>query len=252
MFKECFCGVSKGDMNVYDVQLPCRADHSLCCQAPVDAQVVVDMNLDLTFVGYGQPLDPCGAELVSCPSEDGGEPGVGHLGCEGLFLPQYGVWVTSRHDRYILQVRSFGCFVQDAWFVERHEGDERLNDFVVCALVVPAGPLAGRNSSHCPRRSSRLIAVAPRGYLVPPAIPVARHLSRRCLSALCWWACGAVPGTLETACRPRVRSSVFLLSRPTPGALAMRSSAAGLHVGLAWPVYSLSCPGTIQTDLVVL
>ena len=97
----------------------------------------MDTNLDLTFVGYGHPLDPCGAVLVSCPSEDGGEAEVGHLGFEGLFLPKHGVWVTSCQDRYVLQVRSFGCVVQDAWLVEGHEGDERIDDIVG---VRPGGP----------------------------------------------------------------------------------------------------------------
>ena len=63
---------SKGDMNVDDLQLPCRADQFVCCQAAFYAQVVVDIYLDLTFVGYGHPLDPCGAVLVLCPGEDGG------------------------------------------------------------------------------------------------------------------------------------------------------------------------------------
>ena len=72
MFEECLCGVCKGDMNVDDVQLPRRADQFVYCQAAFYIQVVVDMYLDLTFVGYGHPLDPCGAVLVSCPGEDGG------------------------------------------------------------------------------------------------------------------------------------------------------------------------------------
>ena len=55
----------------------------------------------------------------------------------GLFLPQHGVWVAPRHDRYVLQVWSFGCVVQGAWFVERHETDERNDDFVG---VRPGGP----------------------------------------------------------------------------------------------------------------
>ena len=139
MFEESLCGVSKEDMNVYDVQLPRRADQFVCRQAADYAQVVVEMNLDLTFVGYGHPLDLCGVVLVSCPSEDGGEAGVGHLGFEGLFLPQHGVWVASGHDRYVLQVRSLGCVVQDAWFVEGHEGDERIDDFG----VRPGGPWGG-------------------------------------------------------------------------------------------------------------
>ena len=95
------------------------------------------MNQEVTFVGYGHPLDPCGAVLVSCPSEGGGEAGPGHLGFEGLFLLQHGVWVTSRHDRYVLQVQRFGCIVQDTWFLEGHEGDERIDDFVG---VRPGGP----------------------------------------------------------------------------------------------------------------
>ena len=127
-------------MNVCDVQQPRRADQFVYCQAAVYAQVVVDMNFDLTFVGYGHPLDPCGAVLVSYPSEDGGEAGVGHLGFGGLFLPQHGVPVTSRHDRHVLQVRSFGCVVQGAWFVEGHEGDERIDGFVG---VRPGGPFGG-------------------------------------------------------------------------------------------------------------
>ena len=72
MFEECVCGISKGDMNVYDVQLPGRADQFVCCQAAVYAEVVVDMKLDLRFVGYGHPPDPCGAVLVSCLSEESG------------------------------------------------------------------------------------------------------------------------------------------------------------------------------------
>ena len=137
MFEERLCGVSKGDMNVDDLQLPRRADRFVCCQAAFYAQVVVDMNLDLTFVGYGHPLNLGGAVLVSCPGKDGGEAGVGRLGFEGLFRPQHGVWVTPRHDKYVLQVRSFGCVVQGAWFVEGHEGDERIDDFVG---VRPGGP----------------------------------------------------------------------------------------------------------------
>ena len=137
MLEECLCGVSKGDLNVYDVRLPRRADQFVCCQAAVYAPVVVDMNVDLTSVGYGHPLDPCGAVLVPCPSEGGDEAGVGHLGFEGLFLQQHGVWVTSRHDRYVLQVQSFGCAVEDAWFIEGHESDEYIDDFVG---VRPGGP----------------------------------------------------------------------------------------------------------------
>ena len=137
VFEECLCGVSKGDMNADDVQLPRRADQFVRCQAAFYAQVVVDMNLGLTFVGYGHPLDPCIAVLVSCPGEDGGEAGVGHFGFEGLFLPQHGVWVTPRHDRYVLQVCSFDCVVQGACFVEGHEGDERIDDVVG---VCPGGP----------------------------------------------------------------------------------------------------------------
>ena len=72
MFKKYLCGFSKEDMNVDDIQLPRWADQFLRCQAAFYAQVVVDMYLDLTFVGYGHPLDPCGAVLVSCPGEDGG------------------------------------------------------------------------------------------------------------------------------------------------------------------------------------
>ena len=48
--------------------------------------MVLDVYLDLTFVGYGQSLDPRGAVLVSHPGEDGVEAGVGCLGFEGLFL----------------------------------------------------------------------------------------------------------------------------------------------------------------------
>ena len=129
--------VSKGDTNVDDFQLLRRADKFVCCQAAFYAQVVMDMNLDLTFVGYGNPSDPCGAVLVSYPGEDGGEARVGHLGFQGLFLPQHGVLVTPRHDRYVLQVRSFGCIVLGAWFVEGHEGDERIDDVVG---VRPDGP----------------------------------------------------------------------------------------------------------------
>ena len=66
MFEECLCGVFKGDMYVDDIQLPRWADQFICCQAAFHTQVVVDVYLDLTFVGYGHSLDPCGAVLVSC------------------------------------------------------------------------------------------------------------------------------------------------------------------------------------------
>ena len=62
---------------------------------------------------------------------------MGQLSFERLFLPQYGIGVTYRHDRYVLQFWSFGWVVQDAWFVEGHEGDERIDDFVG---VRPGGP----------------------------------------------------------------------------------------------------------------
>ena len=72
MFGECLRGVSKGDMYVDDIQLPRWADQFICRQAAFHAQVVVDVYLDLTFVGYGYSRDPRGAVLVSCPGEDGG------------------------------------------------------------------------------------------------------------------------------------------------------------------------------------
>ena len=72
MFEECLFGLCKGDMNVDDGQPPRWADQFVSCQAALYAQVVVDMYLDLTFVGYGHLLDPCGVLLVSCPGEDGG------------------------------------------------------------------------------------------------------------------------------------------------------------------------------------
>ena len=71
MFEECLRGVSKGNMYVDDIQLPLWADQFTCNQAALYAQVVVDVYLDLTFVGYGHSLDPCVAVLVSCPGEDG-------------------------------------------------------------------------------------------------------------------------------------------------------------------------------------
>ena len=78
----------------------------------------------------------------------------------------------------------------------------------VRALVAPWGSLAGRGSSHCPRRSLRLIAVATLVPLVcpaPPAMPAVRHLSRRCPAVPGSRVCGAAPGTPGTACGPRVR-----------------------------------------------
>ena len=62
---------------------------------------------------------------------------MGHLGIWGRFLPQHGVWVTHRHDRYVLQVWGFGCVVKGRWFVPGHQGDERIDDFVD---VRPGGP----------------------------------------------------------------------------------------------------------------
>ena len=47
---------AKGNMDIDDVQLPRRANQFVCCQAAFYTQVVVDMYLDLTFVGYGHPL----------------------------------------------------------------------------------------------------------------------------------------------------------------------------------------------------
>ena len=130
MFEECLCGVPKGDMCGDDIQLPCWADQFSCCQATFYAQVVVDMYLDRTSLGYGHSLDPCGAVFVSCPGEDGGWAGVGCLGFEGLFQPHHIVWVAPRHDRHVLQVCSFDCIVQGAWLDEGHDSDERHSDFV--------------------------------------------------------------------------------------------------------------------------
>ena len=94
MFEECLRGVSKEDMYVDDIQLPCWADQFICRQAVLYAQVVVDVYLDLTFVGYSYSLDPRGAVVLSRPGEDGGSARVGCLGSEGLFLPHRGVRVT--------------------------------------------------------------------------------------------------------------------------------------------------------------
>ena len=59
------------------------------------------------------------------------------MGFEGLFLPQHGVWVAPRHDRHVLQVWNFGRVAQGAWFVEGHESDERVGDFVGVRLGGP-------------------------------------------------------------------------------------------------------------------
>ena len=137
MFEECLCGVSKGDMYVDDIQLPPLVDQFICCQAAFYAQVVVDVYLDVIFVGYGQSIDPCGALLVPCRGEDGGSTGVGCLGFEGLFLPPHGFWVAPRHDWHVLQVWSFGSFVQGAWLVEGHESDNGIGYFVGVRLGAP-------------------------------------------------------------------------------------------------------------------
>ena len=145
MLEECLCGVPKGDMYGDDIRLPRWADQFICSQAALYAQVVVDMYLDLTFVVYGHFLDPCGAVLVSCPGTDRGQAGLGCSGFEGLFLPQHGVWVAPRCDRHVLQVWSFGCVLQGVWFVEGHESDECIGDFVGVRPGGPGGaPLRGR------------------------------------------------------------------------------------------------------------
>ena len=72
MFEERLRGVSKGDVHVDDIQLPRWAYQFVCRLAAFHPQVVVDVYLDFTFVGHGNPLDPCGAVLVSRPGEDGG------------------------------------------------------------------------------------------------------------------------------------------------------------------------------------
>ena len=82
------------------------------------------------------------------------------MGFEGLFLPQHGIRVEPRHDRHVLQVWSICRVVQGAWFGKGHESDERIDDFMGVRPDCPWGPLARRGSVHCPRRSSRSIAVA--------------------------------------------------------------------------------------------
>ena len=72
MFGEYLRGVTKGDMYIDDIQLPHWADQFICRGEAFYAQVVVDVYLDLTFVGYGQSLDPRGAVLVSGRGEDRG------------------------------------------------------------------------------------------------------------------------------------------------------------------------------------
>ena len=62
---------------------------------------------------------------------------MGCLGFEGLFLPRQGIWVTTGHDRHVLQVWSFGRVVQGAWLVEGHESDERIGDLVGVRLGGP-------------------------------------------------------------------------------------------------------------------
>ena len=69
MFEECLRGVSKADMYVDDIQLLRWAHQFICRQAAFYAKVVVDVYVDLTFVGYGHSLDPRGAVLVSRPGE---------------------------------------------------------------------------------------------------------------------------------------------------------------------------------------
>ena len=84
---------------------------------------------------------------------------MGHLGFEGLFLPQHGVWFAPRHDRYAFQVWSFGCVVQGAWSLRDMRVISRLMTLRVCTLVATGGAPARRGSSHCPRPSLGWIAV---------------------------------------------------------------------------------------------
>ena len=149
-----------GGMTVDDIQLPRWADQFICCQAAFYAQVVVNMYLDLTFVGYGHPLD----DVVRywCPV----------LARMGVRLGR-AAWVLRACSWHNMASGSHldmtGTFCRSAALAASYRAPGSLRDMRVpsalmtswvCALAAPGGPLARRGSRHCPRRSLRLIAVA--------------------------------------------------------------------------------------------
>ena len=94
----------------------------------------------------------------------------------------------------------------------------------VCALAVHGGALARRGSSHCLRRSLRLIAV-----VIRCSLGIFGSSGHACGTP----AVQTVPGGIQaTACRPRPRGSGFPPSRPFPGAPAMRIFSCRLP---CWP-----------------
>ena len=160
MFEECLRGVSKGDVYVNDIQLPRWAASSYAARRPSAPRwwwtctwtsPLWDMGTPLThvvrywcpvLVRTGVRLGQTAWVLRACSC---------HSMASGSHFAMIGK--SCRSEALAASYRAPGSL-----------RDMRVTSAVVTswarALVAPGGSLARRGSSHCPRRSLWLIAVA--------------------------------------------------------------------------------------------